>query len=290
MDESKFQNSLTNMPIVGKPKLGLRKRIYDSQNQIVGTTSGNKIYDLNGRLWGTIVTKDTASGYNKNDIVSRGDVIGTIDENKNIYAKRRSATSFDVLPSVYIGRVKANKIVSVLFPLLIALVTATAVSGAVVASMIKPDDDYLNTAPVLSITNQSNGQEWTQNGNLRIFYSNQYGTSSFIAPGDTGEYRFVVKNANAYPIEYAITLQEYNENEFSLRYRLRGDTYVIGGDGYKDIDTITIPTKRLEAGQSMLYRLSWFWDPDVDDELDTLNGQYQSEYRINISINASFVV
>ncbi|MCR5553884.1 MAG: hypothetical protein K6F08_03990 [bacterium] len=289
MDESRFKNSLTNMPIVGKPKLGLRKRIYDSQNQIVGTTSGNKIFDLNGRLWGTVVTKDTASGYNKNDIISRGDVIGTIDESKNIYAKRRSATSFDVLPSVYIGRVKANKIVSVLFPLLIALISATAVTGTIVAGIIKPDDDYLNTAPVLKVANQSNQQEWTQNGNLKIFYSNQYNTDAYIAPGDSGEYRFVINNANAHPIEYSITLTEHNENEFSLRYRLMGETYVIGGEGYKDIGTITIPTKRLEAGQSQVYRLFWFWDPNVDDELDTLNGQYQSEYKINISVNASFV-
>ena len=60
MSALKVRNTLTNTPIIGKPKLGLRKRVFDADGYIIGSVRGRKILDLNGRGWGTIVKKDTA--------------------------------------------------------------------------------------------------------------------------------------------------------------------------------------------------------------------------------------
>jgi len=289
MSNLKFKNSLTNTPIVGKPKLGLRKRVFDAENKIIGSVSGNKIYDLNNRLWGTIVTKDNVSGYNKNDIVGHGDVIGTFDKGKNIYVKRRSITTLDVMPIEYMGTIRSNKFAAVILPLLIALFGAISVTGAIIAAIIGNNNDYLKYAPVLSVMNYSDSVAWVQDGQLPIFYSSQYNTDKFIAPGDSGEFRFVIKNDNKHKIRYTITLKESNENNFSLKYRLKCDTYVIGPEDYVVIEEITIPSDVLKPVESKLYRLFWRWDPDVDDEADTINGQEQRRYKIEINIVAEYI-
>ena len=289
MGKTNFKNSLTNTPIIGKPKLGLRKRVFDAEGNVIGSVSGNRIYDLNGRVWGSVVTKDTASGYNKNDIVSHGNVIGTIDNHHNIYSKRRSATSLDVLPSVFTGTIKANKVAALLLPLIIGLAAATAVSSVVVAGVLQPDKDYLNYAPILSVLGP-NQKAWAQDEDLKIFKSNTYNTDAYIAPGDRGDYVFVIKNDNKHAITYAINFKETNEdeeNKFGLRYRLSCESfYVLGQNGYVTLDEKTTPEMRLEAGQSRLYRLYWYWDETISDAADNVNGLNQNTYNLGITITA----
>ncbi len=294
MDKNKFKNSLTGAPLIDKPRLGFgRKRIFDAENKIIGTVSGTKIYDLNGRLWGRIITKNEASGFNKNEIVDRGTVIATIDNKKNIYRKETSKYKTEAAPTTYVGTIKSNKTVAIVVPILVATLIITAVTSVILSTILKDnsEDDYLKNAPVLGVYSQADNQSWKQNTHIDIFRSNQYNTAEFIAPGDTGSYAFVVRNENTHAISFAISFREDNEHNFSLRYRLSDQTrYLIGGaTTWVSIDNLTTRGIQLLAGATQVFVLEWWWDPNLSDEDDTINGQQQNTYNIEITVTAEFV-
>lgn len=294
MDKNKFKNSLTGAPLIDKPRLGFgRKRIFDAENKIIGTVSGTKIYDLNGRLWGRIITKNEASGFNKNEIVDRGTVIATIDNKKNIYRKETSKYKTEAAPTTYVGTIKSNKTVAIVVPILVATLIITAVTSVILSTILKDnsEDDYLKNAPIIEVLSQNNQQSWKQNKYIDIFTSNQYNTSEYIAPGDTGSYAFVVRNENTHAITFTISLSADNEHNFSLRYKLSDQTrYFIGGVGlWEDIENITLRGMQLLPGASQVFVLEWWWDPNLSDEDDTINGQQQNTYNIEITVTAEFV-
>lgn len=293
MDKNKFKNSLTGAPLINKPRVGFaRKRIFDAENKIIGSVAGNKIFDLNGRLWGRIVTKSEAAGFNKNEIVDRGMVIATIDNKKNIYKKQNSQIKNDAAPTVYVGTIKSNKTSAVLVALAI-LLFVTAATGVVLSSILKDrnEPDYLKYAPVLGVYSRVGNQSWKQNKTINIFRSSQYNTDAFIAPGDKGDYAFVVKNENTNAINYTISFKESNQNKFSLRYRLSDQTrYLIGGNDYwVEVNNLTTRTVQLKPGASQVFVLEWYWDENVSDTNDTLNGLKQNFYNLEISVSAEFV-
>lgn len=294
MDKNKFKNSLTGAPLIDKPRLGFgRKRIFDAQNKVIGSVAGNKIYDLNGRLWGRIVTRNEASGFNKNEIVDRGTVIATIDNKKNIYKKQSSQVKNDAAPTMFVGTIKSNKATTVLLPILVALFLVTAVTSIILSSILKDnsEDDYLKTAPIIGVFSRVGNQSWKQNSEINIFSSSQYNTVEFIAPGDRGEYAFVVKNENTHAISYTISFKENNDTNFSLRYRLSDQTrYLIGGSNYwVEVDNLSTKAVQLLPGATQVFILEWYWDETISDENDSLNGLYRNTYNIEITVSAEFV-
>ncbi len=292
MDKNKFKNSLTGAPLIDKPRLGFgRKRIFDAENKIIGSVSGNKIYDLNGRLWGRIITKNEVSGFNKNEIVDRGTVIGTIDNKKNIYKKQSSQFKADAAPTTYVGTIKSNKVVSVLVPILVATFLVTAVTSVILSSILKDnsENDYLNSAPVLGVYSRVGNISWKQSKDINIFKDST--GSNIIAPGDKGSYAFVVKNENAHTINYTISFKASNEHNFQLKYKLSDQTrYIIGGtDLWVPINELTTRGVQLRAGATQIYVLEWYWDENENDEADTNNGKNQNTYNIEITVSAEFV-
>ena len=304
-DATKFKNTLTGMPVFGAPKVGaLRKKIYDAQNRIIGTVGGNRIYDLNGNLWGTIITKTSASGFNKNEIVDRGQVIATIDNHKNIYRKEVSRLKIDSSTTVYLGTIKQNTVVAVLLPIFISLLLVTGVTGTILSGILKgkSDSDYLNSAPILGVYSKSvtPSTSWTQTEDLDIFNKGNL-EMAVIAPGQSGDYVFIVKNENAHPINYSVAIKEKDDYGFGLVYKLSaqsvGDSkrYLIGtagNDGWVEIDGLVTATTRLEPGASQAFILDWLWvleDNDEQNAIDTNIGSHRYQYGLTLTVSAEFI-
>lgn len=287
MDKNKFKNSLTGTPIINKPNVGFgRKLIIDASGYIIGSVSGNKIFDLNGRLWGRVVTKNEATGFNKNEIVDRGSVVATLDSKNNIYRRVIAQYSQGTSTTAYIGTIRSNKIASVIMPLLIIALVITVTTSVILASILKDksEPDYLKNAPIIDVFSKTNSVSWLQDDTIDIF------PKTVIAPGDSGEYPFVIKNKDLHPIDYTINFSENNEHEFPLKFRLYYRTYYIGGtSAWHSLSEISKHTQELQAGQTDTYILEWWWDPNVSDEIDTDIGEHQYRYEIDISISASFV-
>ena len=306
-DSTKYRNTLTNTPVIGKIKLGVgRKRIFDAANRIIGTCAGTKIYDLNNKLWGTIVTHDSEAGFNKNEIVDRGTVIATIDSRKNIYRKTLSAFKADTSTNVYLGTIRANKVVSILLPLLISILAVTAVSGVILSGILKGNNepDYLKEAPVLGVYSNSifPSNSWKQKSEIDIFNKGSLKTA-IIAPGSKGTYVFAVKNENTHAIEYNIRMHKDDTHDYNLFYRLAqrraGDTkrYVAGNgteNGYLEPEAILPAKVELAPGASHYYELEWIWrleDNEEQNEIDTNIGENYKKYtyKVEITISAEYV-
>ncbi|MBQ7579453.1 MAG: hypothetical protein IJT25_02865 [Clostridia bacterium] len=304
-DKNKFKNTLTNAPVLGKVKLGVgRKRIFDAQNRIIGTVAGTKIYDLNNKLWGTIITRDSEAGFNKNEIVDRGTVIATIDRDKNIYRKQVSAYKAGTSSNVYLGTIRTNKVVAILLPLLISVVAITAISGVILGVILrqKTEPDYLKEAPVLGVYSNSvyPSNNWKQKKEIDIFNKGDLKTA-IIAPGDSGNYIFAVKNENTHAIEYRITMKKDDEHNFNLVYRLAlqltGDSkrYVAGNsspEGYLSPENVLPSSVVLAPGASHYYILEWLWQDNNTDEqnkTDTNIGAHQYSYNLELTVSAEYV-
>ena len=305
-DSTKFRNTLTNTPVLGKIKLGVgRRRIFDAANRVIGTCAGNKIYDLNGKLWGTIITKDSDAGFNKNEIVDRGTVIATIDSRKNIYRKMLSAFKADTSTNVYLGTIKSNKVVSVLLPLLISILAVTAVSGVILSGILKGNNepDYLKEAPVLSVYSNSvfPSNSWKQKSEIDIFNKGSQ-KMAMISPGSNGTYTFAIRNENTHAIEYSIRIRKNDDHDYNLLYRLAliragGRRYVAGNDtdnGYLEPEAIVPSKVTLEPGAVHYYDLDWIWrleDTEEQNEIDTNIGKNYDKYtyKVEITISAEYV-
>ena len=309
-DQSKFRNTLTNAPVLGKIQLGVgRRRIFDAQNRVIGTVAGNKIFDLNGKLWGTIITHDTEAGFNKNEIVDRGTVIATIDSGRNIYRKQLSVFKADTSTNVYLGTIRGNKVAKVLLPLVVAILAITAVSGVILSGILKGNNepDYLNEAPVLGVysTRVYPSYHWNQNEEIDIFGKGSK-TSAIIAPGSSGTYTFVVKNENTHTIEYKITMKKTDEHDYNLKYRLAikniGDSkkYVAGNGtdaGYIEPEQINPSKAELAPGATRIYLLEWIWENDdtpeqnaIDTQLgqNTVNHKKEYTYKLTLTVSAEY--
>ena len=315
-DQNKFKNTLTNAPVLGKIQLGVgRRRIFDATNRVIGTCAGNKIYDLNGKLWGTIITHDTEAGFNKNDIVDRGTVIATIDSRNNIYRKQLSVFKADTSTNVYLGTIRGNKVAKILLPLLISILAITGVSGVVLSGILKSnnDPDYLKYAPVIGVYSGSvyPDRHWDQIEELNIFEKENYG--GIIAPGYSGKYQFVVKNENTHEIEYRITMEKDDEHDYHLKYRLRrgeaasGKGYVSGNGtiaGYLEPEQVVPSKVKLAPGATHVYILEWMWVDDGTEEQDAIDthiGEHSAPdpitkktnpdytYKLTLTVSAEYV-
>ena len=298
MDNNKFKNSLTGAPIIDKPRLGFgRKRVIDGNGKIIGSVSGNKIFDLNGRLWGRIVTRDEASGFNKNEIVDRGTVIATIDAKRNIYRKKAASAQTS---AEFVGTIKTNKTTTILLPLLVALLLVTAVTSVVLGKIIKDNSepDYLKRAPVIDVLSQVGERSWKQYSKLAIFKSSQY-ESKYIAPNDKGTYVFIIKNEDTHAINYSVNLASDDKYGWPMVYKLTDDTrarYFIGERGTADTTYVQLGKNgkstiqlTLDPGATQALVLHWWWNPNISDEKDTNIGSHQYEYKLDLTVSAEFV-
>jgi len=125
----------------------------------------------------------------------------------------------------------------------------------------------------------SENKQWEEMQSIDIF-TNEYYTNAVIAPGVEGNYKFDVNNGLVITMKYNIQLEEINNKNINMKYRLKlGDTYII--EDWTDIENIEIPTFQINSMTKAKYTLEWKW---VDSENDTQIGKNAEDAQYNLKI------
>lgn len=127
--------------------------------------------------------------------------------------------------------------------------------------------------------------EYIYQQKLNIFSNPAYQMKAIVAPGDTNEYRFVIKNNTKQDIIYKIKMTEINEYNINMKYRLKkNNTYVIGDKTtWVTSNELILENIYLNNNDYSTFSLEWKW---FDGENDNYIGKNMTSlYQLNIMID-----
>lgn len=261
-----------------KGKSGIKKpylrKIYDSNNNLVGEIKGNSICDANGNPIAELsgVEKSTVDTGKKTKIVKQKVF-------SSVQGEFRITGGHITLNGLPFGIVNNAWIVPTIVT---ASATTVAVAATVTALIVtnpwkKPEPP----APFEINISDANGR-WEET--VDMFPSGIY-------PGSEGEHPFVITNSYSAPAEYSFRIAEiYNEQkveDFPVEYRI-----IQGGQPMSDewcaADELEKFIINVESGESLACALQWRWifERGNDDE-DTMYGKSSGRYSLDIVITGA---
>lgn len=165
--------------------------------------------------------------------------------------------------------------------LLIVLILLLSLLSVLISAYYiqKTGEDY---APVIFIAEEG-GTSWEDLENLSVFFNETFG-DSVILPGMSGNYRFRFQNQNPDALIYSLAFSEENPYGIGLRFRLRRDGAYLGDGQYTVLSEIPAADLTIEGNSTALFELEWYWEHH--DEIDTVAGENEADYRLTISLIA----
>ena len=107
-----------------------------------------------------------------------------------------------------------------------------------------------------------------------------------IAPGDSGSYDFLINNNTSKNVKYTIILDETNEYNVNMLYKLKRNGEYIAGSSFEWVrySNLNLGEKVLNSRKNDSYTIEWKW---VDSDNDTQVGRTKNaKYKLDISIKA----
>lgn len=147
-------------------------------------------------------------------------------------------------------------------------------------------DDGQSSDPeirIADVTVYDDYRVW-DNQDLRIFSNPAYEYRNVIAPGSYNSYAFAIRNKNDFDIVVDILLNEANNNNINMQYKLKNDNnYLLGApDKYEAINGRVISDVEIPANGYKSYILDWKW---VDSSNDAMVGfDINSLYKLSIMV------
>lgn len=130
------------------------------------------------------------------------------------------------------------------------------------------------------ISVKANGKELYEESELDIFKNSQFGNKNIIAPGSTGEYKFIIENLYDSSILCNTIFEEENEKNINLVYKIKLDgQYLNGEDQWKRIEDIKMENIRIDKNATC--SLMWYWE---DSENDTEIGLSSEEVKYKLKL------
>ena len=123
-------------------------------------------------------------------------------------------------------------------------------------------------------------QVWHQETDINIF------KVKTVAPGDSGNYSFIVNNNSTENANYKISFEEINIANANLTYKLkRNNNYIIGdSDNWVKYNDLNVSEKVLNNDNKDLYNIEGKW---IDNNNDTDVGRVLgAKYTLKISLMA----
>lgn len=249
-------------------KIPRHAKIVNKKGEEVGKLDDDVWYDLNENENGYFKKEETNVFYYYNNTKK-----GYVDKNHNILS----------LSNEYIATIKINKNIW-LYILLILLIVATLFSSLWAAYNVFYSNS--NSVPTIFVTSE-NGEEWSTNKKLPIFYNDVFG-DEVVIPGMKGKYRFRFENKNENRIQYSLQFSEQNEYNIEMVYRLKKDNvYIAEKENYIDVNKLNVTDLTIESKSSTILELEWFWKDN--DDIDTIAGNNKAMYSLTISFSAYVV-
>lgn len=123
------------------------------------------------------------------------------------------------------------------------------------------------------------------NNKLKIFENPVYDGESIIAPLSSNTYKFIIKNATGYVVDYKLDFLEENQYNINMKYRLRKNGYYVAGneEEWVSYEKLSVVFENISKGNVDNYELDWKW---FESDNDTQIGAVDANYILTISITA----
>ncbi len=128
---------------------------------------------------------------------------------------------------------------------------------------------------------------------LKIFENPAYQYKSIIAPGSSNTYNFIVRNNNSFNLKINIEMEEENNHNLILKYRLKENgNYVIGNSNtWVSASDLSLRDVKLNSKKYNTYSLDWKWEFSVSDEQDKIDTKIgfsaMEKYKLSIIISSN---
>lgn len=119
---------------------------------------------------------------------------------------------------------------------------------------------------------------------LDIFCNTRFNNKKIIAPQSYGTYTFLVENLLRDRISYSIRMEEKNEYNVNMKYKLKIDNiYIVGSkDKWADVEDLKVEDIIVTENSKNRYTLEWYWE-DAQNDTEIAKQLYAS-YELNIKI------
>lgn len=123
---------------------------------------------------------------------------------------------------------------------------------------------------------------------LKIFEHKSYHVKNdVIAPGTDNTYQFIIRNKNEFAIIYDLDINETNEYDINMKFRLKQNgEYILGSDNEWVTAEDLKQSEVILAHESYnVYTLDWKW---FESKNDTIIGEnIESNYKLDINFNSN---
>lgn len=256
--------------------------LFDSQEKILGSVSGEGVFDLNGKMIAAIKREETHEDENGNkthEAVYESDARSFVLRSDDLYSQ-------DGGNSVWVGRLERKKrnpvhiaILSVIAAILITTIILLALIGM---PADRPEPENLER-PIIDISD-SNGS-WEAQGVIAVF-------DDGIRPGSRGEYGFMLRNPNISEMQYEFYIEPRYEGAeidyFPLQFRLKMNNVLLESKEWKTVDKLRFSSIDIMGGTTHTFTLEWRWAFEGgNDAQDTLIGADGGKISMVLHLSAT---
>lgn len=266
-----FNKSITKDPFDGTLSIKRRyKCIHDADGNIIGGITSKGLCDLNGVQIGTFERYEKA-----------------LNEDGKSQNKKYYRSSFGEICSVGgmvfldgkpLGTVEERQ----RNPYHIIMLAIASILLAVTIIFIALIDIPFSDIPSFEVVDK-NG-DWISQGTIAVL-------DDTIHPGSEGSYKFIIENPYNVELIYSIVIDQlYNNKQvdhFPLQFRLRMNNGLLLTEDWLSADELQYEELTFMPFSTQSFILEWRWlFESGDDELDTLLGIENGEYRLVFEMTA----
>ncbi len=163
----------------------------------------------------------------------------------------------------------------------IMLVNASRGSNTECSSTCNEEGE--TNSSVFTISDEDN-EDWSEASELNIFYNEEF-KDTMVAPGTIGSYAFTIHNETDQTLSFTMTLEEDNEYDIAMMYRLSRDGLLVV-DNWSRVSEFKCEGLTINPYSSSTFTLEWWWDLSVNDTNDTLAGINSEVYTLSVNFSA----
>lgn len=110
-------------------------------------------------------------------------------------------------------------------------------------------------------------KSWYKNENINLFQNLNVAGEKIIWPGQSGTYNFIISNNSSQDIYYKFSMQDKNDKNINIKYKLKmNNTYIIGDENnWASIDKMKLDNIYELKDSKTIYELEWKWEDSDND-------------------------
>lgn len=113
----------------------------------------------------------------------------------------------------------------------------------------------------------SKDKNWYKNENINLFQNLNKNGEKIIWPGESGKYSFIITNNSSQDVYYKFNMQDKNDKNINIKYRLKmNNIYIVGDEeNWASIDKMKLDNIYGLKDSKTIYTLEWKWEDSDND-------------------------